>query len=153
MLEWWNSSRDARWSDTTKGEDAWRTYTMVLPYEQKDDTLHFRLRFRSNASRQSDGFYMDDLAFDYINSVDEEQSAISTIAPIPTSAFVNVTLQNDAPVTRCVVVDAQGTTHNVSWYQSGLSLIANVQHLPQGVYTIAIDRTSSTSHSPFLILR
>jgi len=153
VLEWWNSSRDARWSDTTKGEDAWRTYTMVLPYEQKDDTLHFRLRFRSNASRQSDGFYMDDLAFDYINSVDEEQSAISTIAPIPTSAFVNVTLQNDAPVTRCVVVDAQGTTHNVSWYQSGLSLIANVQHLPQGVYTIAIDRTSSTSHSPFLILR
>jgi len=96
---------------------------------------------------------MDDLAFDYTSSVNEEQSVVSSIAPNPTSAFVNVTLQNDAPVTRCMVVDAQGTTHNVSWYQSGLSLVANVQHPPQGVYSVAIDRQSSSSHSPFLILR
>lgn len=153
VLEWWNASRDARWSDTTKGDDAWRSYTMVLPYKQEGDTLHFRLRFRSNASRQSDGFYMDDLAIGYINSVEEDRSIVSFVSPNPTSAFVNVTLQNEAPITRCVVVDAQGTTHNVSWYQSGLSLIANVQHLPQGVYTIAIDRRSSSSHSRFLILR
>ncbi|HLP28582.1 MAG TPA: exo-alpha-sialidase [Candidatus Didemnitutus sp.] len=151
-VEWWNASRDARWADTTKGDDAWRAQYIPLRSYQSD-TMHMRLRFRSNASRQSDGFYIDDVSFDIAMGVDESEDVVTGVSPNPTSAFVNATLQSDAPINRCVVVDAQGTTHNISWYQSGSSLVANVQHLPQGVYSIAIDRQSSSSHSPFLILR
>jgi hypothetical protein len=139
-VEWWNASRDARWADTTKGDDAWRAQFIPLRSYPGSDTMHMRLRFRSNASRQSDGFYIDDVTFEFAMSVNESNNVITGVAPVPASSHVLFTLDADAPITNISIADMQGATQNVQWSQSGRTLIADVHTLAPGVYTATITR-------------
>lgn len=150
---WWNASKDARWADTTKGDDAWRSEFVDLK-DYVGDTMFLRLRFRSNVTRQSDGFYIDDIAFDVVMSVDEEHnSIIAEIAPNPASSFANISLRSDQPINSCVAIDASGTLQRLAWTQAGLTLVADVRELPQGVYTIQVNRLTKTEFARVVILR
>ncbi|MCX6140677.1 MAG: T9SS type A sorting domain-containing protein [Candidatus Kapabacteria bacterium] len=153
VAEWWNASRDARWTDTTKGDDAWRAVSTLFPAFNPGDTLHMRLRFKSNAVRQSDGFYIDDIDFDFVSGVYEELSLVYSISPNPSSSHINISLTQDLPVEGCRVIDVQGASHNVQWYQSGHTIVADVSMLPQGVYSIAIERASRSEQHRFVIIR
>jgi hypothetical protein len=133
---WWNASRDARWSDTTKGDDAWRREVITID-GYRGDTVYTRLRFRSNASRQSDGFFIDDLTWDVVSSVDERENINPIhVAPNPADAHINVTLTSTTAVQNISLHDAAGTTHTVSWQQHGRNVVIESSRLTSGFYIL-----------------
>ena len=151
VLEWWNASKDARWSDTTKGDDAWRMARVILPAGR--DTTHMRLRFRSNASRHSDGFYMDDINL-LTTSVSEQQSHnVLSVFPSPASSHCNVTLPTDLMVDDAWITDITGMRCKAPWYQRGTTLIADVQALAPGRYVLSVRSGSTISSVPAIIVR
>ena len=151
VLEWWNASKDARWSDTTKGDDAWRMARAILPIGR--DTTHLRLRFRSNASRQSDGFYMDDINL-LTTSVSEQQTSHGlSVFPFPASSHCNVTLTADLMVDDAWLTDLTGMRCRAPWYQQGSTLIADIGSLASGRYVLSIRSGSKISSLPVMVVR
>lgn len=144
---WWNAAKDARWADTTKADDAWRREVVEFK-NYGGDTLYTRLRFRSNASRQSDGFFVDDITWDVVSSVQEDVSLLTAeIAPQPATSHINVTLGSDQPVNAVQIVDISGQEITAPWSQSGRTLIIRSSDLASGLYTVRIlrDRASFTN--------
>ncbi|MBU3679227.1 MAG: exo-alpha-sialidase [Candidatus Kapabacteria bacterium] len=151
LLEWWNASRDTRWTDTTKGDDAWREYRVRL--QIGPDTTHLRLRFRSNASRQSDGFYMDDITLLTTSVSDDVIGGAITVFPSPASTHCNVTLASDASVDDVWLTDMTGMRCAAPWYQRGTTLVADVQAQSSGSYVLTV-RTGEVIRSvPVMIIR
>jgi hypothetical protein len=151
VLEWWNASKDARWSDTTKADDAWRTARVRLPIGR--DTTHLRLRFRSNASRQSDGFYMDDIDL-LTTSVSEQQTHhVLSVFPSPSSSHCNVTLPTDLMVDDAWLTDMTGLRCMAPWYQRGTTLIVDTQALASGRYVLSVRSGSTISSVSVMIVR
>jgi hypothetical protein len=151
VLEWWNASKDARWSDTTKADDAWRTARVRLPIGR--DTTHLRLRFRSNASRQSDGFYMDDIDL-LTTSVSEQQTHhVLSVFPSPSSSHCNVTLPTDLMVDDAWLTDMTGLRCMAPWYQRGTTLIVDIQALASGRYVLSVRSGSTISSVSVMIVR
>lgn len=148
-LEWWNASKDPRWSDTTKGDDAWRVARIPMPRAVVGDTVHLRLRFRSNASRQSDGFYMDDIRWSTVTSINEQALQVASIFPSPCSSHCTVTLPSEATIDELVVMDVTGSPVSAPWYQRGTSVIADVRSLVSGTYVLTI--RSGTSYATFTL--
>ncbi len=154
ILEWWNASKDARWSDTAKGDDAWRVSRVQLPRALSGDTVHMRLRFRSNASRQSDGFYMDDISWGVVTSVLEDASNTSwTISPLPSSSHCTVSLSQGDRIDDVIVSDITGAQMPISWYQRDLSLVVDLQQIVSGTYVITLRRGSENSSHMLPVLR
>jgi len=150
---WWNSSKDSRWADTTKGDDAWRAEYVDLT-DYNSDSMFIRLRFRSNASQQSDGFYIDDIAFSTVTSVDlDPSSIIEVLYPNPVTSHANISLRSDDLLSSCVAIDGSGISHSVSWTQHGRTLIADLRYLPQGVYTLVVARSTSVEHVRLVVIR
>lgn len=150
-LDWWNASKDARWSDTTKGDDAWRDVRLQLP--EGRDTTHMRLRFRSNASRQSDGFYIDDIQVVVVSVPEQESRQPISVFPSPASSHCNVTLPTDLPVDDAWLTDITGMRCATSWYQRGSTLIANLQALASGRYVISVRTGSTIASLPVMVVR
>ena len=153
-LTWWNASKDVRWADTTKGDDAWRAQSIIIPAYKTGDTLYLRLRFRSNAARQSDGFYIDDVAFDEVVGVDEDTAPLVTECwPNPTSSHANITLSSSAPIRALRAFGVTGASYSLPWIQSGISLIADMRGLAQGVYVLLIDGAQHQSQIRTSVIR
>ena len=153
-LEWWNASKDARWTDTTKGDDAWRVWRVNMPKTISGDTIHLRLRFRSNASRQSDGFYMDDLSWGVATSVTESDASASwTISPLPCSSHCTMTLSDDHPVDEVQLTDITGASAPVTWYQRGATIVIDARALVSGTYVLTVRRGASSSSRILPVLR
>jgi hypothetical protein len=152
-LEWWNASRDARWSDTTKSDDAWRAWSVRIPEELASDTMHMRLRFRSNASRQSDGFYIDDIRFDVVSSVDDDQQRVVEVWPNPAGTEASMTLLTDDLVQRVSLISSNGESMPLAWTQAGRTVRLDMRSIAAGVYTIIATSGSTTMRSTLSVVR
>lgn len=152
-LEWWNASRDARWSDTTKSDDAWRAWSVRIPEELASDTMHMRLRFRSNASRQSDGFYIDDIRFDVVSSVDDDQQRVVEVWPNPAGTEASMTLLTDDLVQRVSLISSNGESMPLAWTQAGRTVRLDLRSIAAGVYTIIATSGSTTMRSTLSVVR
>lgn len=135
-IAWWNSSLDDRWADTTKGVDAWRFGQYQFP--DGADTIQLRLRFRSNLTKHSDGFYIDDLEWETLTSVADNAHVVTSVYPQPATDFVIVGLASDAVITDCSIVALHGAASNVVWNQQGQTLILDVRNTPSGMYSVRI---------------
>lgn len=149
-LEWWNASKDPRWSDTTKGDDAWRVWRVNMPKTLSGDSIHLRLRFRSNASRQSDGFYMDDISWGIVTSViDTDAPPMWSVSPLPCASHATVTLPDDHPIDDVLVSDITGAVVPVTWYQRTATVVLDLRTLPSGTYVLTL-RNGARSKSRML---
>ena len=153
VLDWWNASRDARWNDTTKGDDIWRTWSVRIPADIATDTLHLRLRFRSNASRQSDGFYMDDVRFDVISSVADEHAHIIDVWPNPAGSQATLTMHTDHSVTDVRCVSANGEHMPLSWTQAGRTVRMDLRAVAAGMYNVIIQSGTIQMRSAISVVR
>ncbi|MDZ4746039.1 MAG: hypothetical protein SGJ05_08565 [bacterium] len=152
-VAWWNASQDARWTDTTKGDDAWR-YGF---FEAKSGQALLRLRFRSNLTRQSDGFYIDDLLFDAaLTSVDDDAGSsplASAPYPNPASSHVAFGLTHEGIVDNVRVTDLTGMQVDAGWKQHDHTVVADVRALPPGVYAISLRSGVRVSTSLVRVVR
>jgi hypothetical protein len=152
-LEWWNASRDARWNDTTKGDDAWRAWSIRIPSEIASDTMHLRLRFRSNASRQSDGFYIDDIRFELVSSVDDERMHIAEVWPNPAGSQATLTMHSDDTISDVLCVSASGEHMPISWSQAGRTVRLDLRSLAAGMYSVIVQCGSARVRATVSVVR
>lgn len=133
----YNSASYARWADTSKGDDAWRYEARTILPQHATDTLYVRLRFRSNATRQSDGWYVDDVMFEAASSVTEATTTQHRVVyPQPASSFATVGLAEGEDVSDVVVTGLTADALPCPWYQEGTSLVLDMHALPAGVYLL-----------------
>ncbi len=148
---WWNSSLETRWGDTTKGDDAWRygfieTGGVILP----------RLRFKSNVSRQSDGFYIDDIGIGAaVSSVDDRTPSPLATAPYPNPSTSHAVfgLLRESDIDRVTVTDITGADVSGRWQQHGRTVVLDVRTLTAGVYTVTLTSGMHTSTSLVRVMR
>lgn len=148
---WWNAGKDARWADTTKGDDAWRRE--IVDFRGYDgDTIYTRLRFRSNASRQSDGFYIDDIMWGVVSSVPESDQAYTvSISPNPADTHINLTMSTDQSAYNLMMYDASGRHHSIVYKQHGHNLIIEAHGLAAGFYVISGSVLGEPLYAPVMI--
>jgi len=152
-LDWWNASRDARWNDTTKGDDAWRAWSIRIPSDLASDTMHLRLRFRSNASRQSDGFYIDDVRFELVSRVDEEPIHIVEVWPNPAGSQATLTMHSDEAISDVLCVSASGERMPISWSQAGRTVRLDLRSLAAGMYSVIVECSSTRVRATVSVVR
>ena len=136
---WWNAGKESRWSDTTKADDAWRRETITFA-KYNGDTIYTRLRFRSNASRQSDGFFIDDITWDVTSGVDDQPWAIAgnSIAPNPATSFCTVALPTDISAQDMRCINILGADIPMQWYQAGSTVVIDVRDIASGSYVVLL---------------
>jgi len=149
---WWNASKDARWADTNKADDAWRR-EMIDIKSYAGDTIYSQLRFRSNASRQSDGFYVDNITWDVVSSVDNPTSYASlVVAPNPANSHINISVSNDQDINAVYLTDISGTTVSLPWNQVGSTVIVASSLLDSGFYIVTVHTQDKTLRVPVRVL-
>lgn len=154
VLAWWNASQDARWMDTTKGDDAWRYGSVPIPLASVFlDTFMLRMRFKSNVTKQSDGFYFDDLRFELTSSVDDTRQSIELVYPQPASTHAIVGLRNDLNVIDCKLVDIQGIEHSITWTQTGQTLVLDLLPIPSRTYTVIIQMADAFYYHQIVVIK
>ena len=150
-IEWWNSSIEPRWTDTTKGVDAWRFGKYV--FDLSTDTLQLRLRFRSNLTKHSDGLYIDDITWETATSVQEVTSLATSVFPQPATSTLLVELANASDVTNCIVTSIEGAHTLAPWHQQNHTLVLDVSNLPNGVFAARIATEHGVMHTTFVVFR
>ena len=128
-----------RWEDTTKSEDAWLFDSFILEGLNEIDTVFIRLRLSSNISQQSDGMYIDDVAFSTTSSVDEAELESVRVYPQPAATNIMIALPSDNIVTRCTVRALDGSVTSTSWEQYGQTVAVDTRTLPSGVYHLRVE--------------
>lgn len=152
VLDWYNASRDTRWNDTTKSDAAWRAWSVLIP-DGSNDTTHLRLRFRSNASQNSDGFYIDDISFDWVSGVDEERAHRMEVWPNPAGTEATLTMQLDYPVTDVLCVSSNGERMPLGWTQAGRTVRMDLRAVAAGVYTVIVQSGTTQMRSTLSVVR
>jgi hypothetical protein len=132
----YNASSYARWADATKGDDAWRYESIVFTTPQATDTVYARLRLKSNVSKQSDGWYIDDLSFDATTDVEWTTTSIRPVFPQPASTSCTIGMPATDLVTDVVVVSLTGEVMPAPWFVDATSLIIDLRQCASGVYSV-----------------
>ena len=148
---WWNAGKDARWADTTKADDAWRREVVEFK-GYAGDTIYTRLRFRSNASRQSDGFYIDDVTWDAVSRVAEQDQQVRiSIFPNPADAHINLAMSSDVPVRDLMLHDGSGRRYTIESKQIGQNVIIESLELSPGFYIVSGTIQGELHYIPVMI--
>ncbi|CAN5395843.1 hypothetical protein BH10BAC6_BH10BAC6_13100 [soil metagenome] len=132
----YNAASNARWLDTTKGDDAWRFENIGFVTPSVDDTVYVRLRFRSNAARNSDGWYIDDISFEGITSVQSETSHQRSAYPQPATTSCTLGLLPEDDVVSVALVAPSGQDMTPPWKQEQTSLVLDVRSCAPGIYAV-----------------
>ncbi len=128
-----------RWEDTTKSEDAWLSDSFILGGQSDSDTVFLRLRMSSNISQQSDGMYIDDIAFSTTTSVDDEALESLLVYPQPAASNLMIALPSADIVTRCTIRGLDGSSTSASWSQYGRTVAIDTRTLSSGVYHLRLE--------------
>lgn len=135
-LATYNAGQYDRWKDTTKGTDAWRFASIPFTAPREGDTAYVRLRMRTNVTRHSDGWYVDDIKVTPASGVEEGSSIATTVRPQPASLGVAVGLATEVPLDRVTVTSMDGVEMEAPWTQSSRTLHIDLHSVPSGVYSV-----------------
>jgi hypothetical protein len=141
----WNASSVARWADTTKAPDAWRFERLPIP-ATAGDTIMVRLRMRSNATRHSDGWYVDDVAFSEpssVNSDDTERGAL-TARPNPSTGSFVVVSETDEVVRSIECFTTLGEQIRSTIVQEGAGWTVTLPDAPTEAYLCVLTTDRGT---------
>jgi hypothetical protein len=136
----WNSSSVARWADTTKGSDAWRFERLAIP-ASAGDTVMIRLRMRSNATRQSDGWYIDDISFSEPSSVSEsaDEGAAFIARPNPNAGVFVLAADHDVTVRSIECYTTLGEKVHCRIVHEGAGWTITIPDAPTGAYICVVN--------------
>lgn len=147
-----NAGTYARWADTTKSADAWR-YEQLNIRTEREDTLFLRLRMRTNATRNSDGIYVDDMRIEERTGVEEQEVDVIGVHPLPAATSVVVGLASSQPLSDVGVTGIDGRRVDVPWRFEGQTLIVDVRTLAPGTYTVRMTQGARVLIAPIVIFR
>ncbi len=138
-LDYFDKSKYAPWGDGVKDDNDW----LYASYSIKNisSSVYFRFRLKTNAIRQNDGWYIDDLAFGKATGVYQQSDADKiVIYPNPASGFINIDLSSlrEIKVRDIAVFDYLGQKLNLSNTIRDNYYHINTSKLKTGVYFIKI---------------
>lgn len=149
-----NAEDEARWADTTKGDDAWRFIAVrCAPPRFDGDTLYTRLRFTSNLTLQSDGVYFDDLGTALVSSVHDEAPRIMGVHPFPANKHVVLGIAGELNVSQITLLSIHGQHTEASWQQHGSTIVVDVSGVPNGMYMAKMDGRHGVLTVPVMVMR
>lgn len=151
IAAWHNATQEDRWTDTTKAPDAWRFVERILPL--RPDTLYIRLRFTSNATRNSDGVWFDDFALSTTTSVPAAEPTILAVVPQPASVRAVIGVRGKAPCNDVEVFTLTGETYRIPWSSSENNVILDVRSLPPGAYFVKLRHGTAVSAATVFVER
>jgi hypothetical protein len=134
----YNRTVFARWGDTTKSLDAWQFVELPFDVPAGLDTAYLRCTFRSNASGNSVGAFIDDLTITRTTSVHDDYTSSAAIVVYPMPATNDILLGGSAltGTTDVTVVSVLGATYSVPWSIHGITMHVSLTTLANGMYTI-----------------
>ena len=151
-LAWWNETLDPRWVAQLPGDDAWRWGSATID-GTVGDTVYFQLTMRSNIVNHGDGFYIDDITFDDMTSVQEESELMLSIAPQPATSHFNIGLKTESMVNQVQLVGLTGDRMPITFSQYSSTLVVDVQMAASGTYILEIIQGQRRSTHQVQILR
>ena len=97
MITYFDKEMYTPWNDGIKSTDDWKFERFSIKAESS--AIYFRFRLRSNATKNDDGWYIDDISFSTPSSADETKALQQLIIyPNPADKFINIVIgQNLAP--------------------------------------------------------
>lgn len=131
-----NAGTEPRWADITKGDDAWRLSVLTARVKPAD-TAYVLLRTRTNASRHSDGWYVDEIFYETSTGVNSD-NVILDVRPLPVGLSASIGLPTVSPIVSVDVHDIVGHYHNLSWQHIDHTLVLDTRSLSSGTYVVTI---------------
>jgi hypothetical protein len=149
-----NAEDEARWADTTKGDDAWRFIAVqCAPPRFDGDTLYARLRFTSNLTIQSDGVYVDDFGAALVSSVQSDNPRIIGVHPVPAQQHVVIGVNGFTEIHHVTFVSVHGNEIDVPWQLHGNTIVVDVQSLANGMYVVRLGNHRRVLTVPVVVMR
>jgi len=111
MITYFDISMYELWEDGLKMEDDWKFENITVKTET--GTVFFRFRLKTNATKQNDGWYIDDLSFNSFTDVDSrDRSTGLVLYPNPSRTFLNLDLSslNISEISSIEIFDNLGTS-------------------------------------------
>lgn len=149
----YNAASNDRWLDTTKGDDAWRFENIGFVTPSVSDTVYVRLRFRSNAARNSDGWYIDDISFEEITSVRNETEHSRSVYPQPATTSCTLGLLPEDDVVSVALVAPSGQSMTTTWKQEQTSLLIDVRSCAPGIYAVEASTSRGIIRQTIIVAR
>ncbi len=139
MLAYYDKTMHTAWTDGIKDESAWMLETFHI--ENTSNSVFFRFRLKSNAIRQDEGWYIDDLTFTGTTGIRTgDVSQHITVYPNPVGEFVILDLAVTSVniVSSVEVYDVLGRSNIVPYIWSAGKMRFNTKDLQAGFYNIII---------------
>jgi hypothetical protein len=115
--------------------------------------VFFQLVLRTNVVRAGDGFYIDDITFDNLTSVQEMPDRFVAMSPQPAQSFINVGLQSNQEVQTVTITSLAGERLPVSYQQINETLVVDVQGIAVGTHVLEVWQGASRISAMIQILR
>jgi hypothetical protein len=139
LLAYYDRTMHTPWSEGIKDENAWLPASFNV--ENTGDTVYFRFRLKSNAIKQDDGWYIDDLTFSGTTGVNEDEISNNIdLYPNPAGDFVYVDFAHigGMRVTGLDVFDVIGNKILLGYAYSFGNIKINTENLLPGMYNVVI---------------
>ncbi|HYF02013.1 MAG TPA: T9SS type A sorting domain-containing protein, partial [Patescibacteria group bacterium] len=154
------------WTDNILSDDDWKIEDILqLTSEQdlKPDTVFIRFRFKSNAIRNDDGWFIDDIVInptfvsvkeDYTNSFKDSIE----IFPNPAQNYITIRGNSNSFENLSFSISSsigmEISFKNLTTFKSGNSVTIDIAHLPSGVYLLQVkDAKGFSSQQVFTVVR
>lgn len=147
-IAFYDEQQHSAWEDGTLDQNDFVMHTYPLA-AYADKEVFVRLRFRSNITRNDDGWYIDNIAIGTSSTdVAEDNGDNTMFYPNPVSTYLVLHWQHSA-YTTIVVTDMLGKTYTlpIEWSSSGAAI--DTRSLTPGAYTL----TAQTEHGNYRFSR
>jgi hypothetical protein len=119
---------------------------MLRIYSKPEETVYIRFRLTSDILRNEDGWYIDDIKIESINSVEDiyYTDNLIRIYPVPANNYLTISSYSDLIdfiVTDFEIYDFLGNLVNIKnsiSIQSSRLAILDINNIGQGVYNLVI---------------
>jgi hypothetical protein len=169
---WWRIAtfdklKFSAWSDDVLDANDWKQesllYSVGAGGESPDDTVLVRFRFKSNAIRNDEGWFIDNLAFQKtLVSVEDNytngfKNSIE-IFPNPAQNYITIRGNSDdfekLNFTISSSIGVEIPFKNFTSFKNGASMTIDIAQLPSGVYLLQVkDAKGFSSQRTFTVVR
>lgn len=142
LVKSFNKRAYPEWEDGELNASDWKYEKLPLDISEikneKLKVVYTRFIFRANPFGNNDGWYIDDINYDYPTSIETQNEAHFNIYPNPANDLITINnaLNNNGNDYKIFNIFGIDVTENISIENHGDKTMVNLSNLPAGVYYI-----------------
>lgn len=140
------------WEDGERNEDDWKFESFEFDVDP-GDTVYVRFAMRATGFLARDGWYLDDVRIDFLNSITELSDESTIVYPNPANRFVTVRIPGEFLFDREIkIVDVFGSVYVPEIASIGENeIVLDLGGFDSGLYLLKIN-TGSENYSEKVVL-